>query len=155
MRSEPQGILDGVEGKCVLSGARAAEELNDCSEPEHQVVVRQGRHVGELHFAAFEIDRRDRRLVDGHVLVVLEEVAQRMSHRRRVEQAGGELVEHRLEAVVVVRVDQHDVDVRVLELAGGSETGKAPPRTTTRARPFADVPSAMSARLAAGRRGAA
>ena len=74
---------------------------------------------------AVEVDRRHRRLVDGRVLLVLEEVAQRMGYRRRVQQPGRELVEHRLEAVVVVRVHQDDVDVRVLELARSPEAGEA------------------------------
>ena len=91
----------------------------------HEVVVLQGRHVCELHRAGFEIDRRDRRLVHGRVVLVLEEVAQRVGDGRRVEQAGGELVQHRLEGVVVVRVHQHDLDVRILELPRGTETGEA------------------------------
>ena len=68
-----------------------------------------------------------RRLVDGRVFLVLEEVAQRMRDRRRVQEPGGELVEHRLEAVVVVRVHQHDVDVGMLELARSPETGEPAP----------------------------
>ena len=74
--SEPQRILDGVERKGVFCGARAAEELNDRSEPDHESVVLQRRHVRELHRAAFEIDRRDGCLVDGGVLLMLEEIAQ-------------------------------------------------------------------------------
>ena len=125
VRPEPQRVLDGVERKGVLRGAAAAEELDDRTQPHHEIVVLQRRHVRELHLAAVEIDRRHRRLVDGRVLLVLEEVAQRMGDRRRVEEPGRELVEHGLEAVVVVRVHQHDVDVRVLELAGSPETGEA------------------------------
>ena len=71
-----------------------------------------------------EIDRRHGRLVDGRVLLVLEEVAQRMRNGRRLDEPGRELVEHRLEAVVVVRVDEHDVDVGMFELAGSTETGE-------------------------------
>ena len=90
-------------------GARAAEELNHGSEPDHEVVVLQRRHVRELHRAALEIDRRDGCLVDGGVLLMLEEIAQRMGDRGRLDQARCQLVEHGLETVVVVRVDQHDV----------------------------------------------
>ncbi len=43
----------------------------------------------------------------------------------RLEQARRELVEQRLEGVVVVLVDEHDVDVRAPELAGGADPGEA------------------------------
>ena len=48
-----------------------------------------------------------------------------MGYRRRVQKPGCQLVEHGLEAVVVVRVHQHDVDVRIFELARSPETGEA------------------------------
>ena len=48
------------------------------------------------------------------VLLVVEQVAQRVPDRGRLEQAGRDLVEERLEGVVVVPVDEHDVDVGVL-----------------------------------------
>ena len=47
-----------------------------------------------------------------------------MGDRGRLDQARSELVEHGLETVVVVRVDQHNVDVRVLELPRGAQTGE-------------------------------
>ena len=55
---------------------------------------------------------------------MIEEIAQRMGDRGRFDQARRELVEHGLETVVVVRVDQHDVHVRVLELPRGTQTGE-------------------------------
>ena len=70
VRPEAQRILDGVERKGVLRGAVAAEELDDRAQPHHEIVVLQRRHVRELHLAAVEVDRRNRRLVDGRVLLV-------------------------------------------------------------------------------------
>ena len=48
-----------------------------------------------------------------------------MRNRSRVEQSRRELVEHRLEAVVVVRVDDDDVDVGLLELSRSADAGEA------------------------------
>ena len=42
-----------------------------------------------------------------------------------LEQIGRDLVEQRLEGVVVVLVDEHDVDVGVLQLAGRADAGEA------------------------------
>ena len=53
-----------------------------------------------------------------------EQVAERVSDGRRLEQAGGELVQQRLEGVVVVPVDEHDVGVRVLQLLRGADPGE-------------------------------
>ena len=50
-----------------------------------------------------------------------------MSDRGGFEQVGGDLVEERLEGVVVVLVDQHDVDVGVLQLLCGAESRKSSP----------------------------
>ena len=49
----------------------------------------------------------------------------RVPDRRLLEQAGGELVQQRLEGVVVVLVDQHDVDVGLAQLLRGADPGEA------------------------------
>ena len=48
-----------------------------------------------------------------------------MADRRLLEQARGHLVEQRLEGVVVVLVDQHDVGVALLQLLRGADPGEA------------------------------
>ena len=63
-------------------------------------------------------------LVDGGVRLLVEEPSQRMPDRRRLEQVGGDLVEERLERVVVVLVDEHHVGVGVLQLPSGAEAGE-------------------------------
>jgi hypothetical protein len=63
--------------------------------------------------------------VPSPVVLVLHQVAERVPHGRRLEKAGRELVEERLEGVVVVPVDEHDVDVRAPERAGCADAGEA------------------------------
>jgi len=50
-----------------------------------------------------------------------------MSDCRGFEQVGGDLVEERLEGVVVVLVDENDVDVGILQFPCGTEPCKASP----------------------------
>ena len=57
-----------------------------------------------------------------------------MADGRRLEQVGRDLVEQRLERVVVVPVDQHDVDGRCLSFRAAPIPAKPPPRTSTRGR---------------------
>ena len=54
--------------------------------------------------------------------LTLEEVTERVADSSRLEQAGGELVEQRLEGVVVVPVDEHDVGICVLQLLRRSDS---------------------------------
>ena len=63
--------------------------------------------------------------MDHGVVLVLHEVTERVPDGGRLEEARRELVEERLERVVVVPVDEHDVDVRAAELAGCADPGKA------------------------------
>ena len=79
----------------------------------------------ESNLLRLEVDRGDRSRVDHGVVLVLHEVAERVPDGRRLEEARGELVEERLEGVVVVPVDEHDVDVRAPELADCADPGKA------------------------------
>ena len=102
-----------------------AEVVDLRTEPEDQVVVGDRRDLVELHLARREIDRGDGRLVNGRVLLLREQVAQRMAHGRRLQQPGGELVEQRLEGVVVVPVDEHHLGVGVLQLLRRADPGKA------------------------------
>ena len=48
-----------------------------------------------------------------------------MADRGRLEEPGRQLVEERLEGVVVVAVDQHDLCVRLLELLCRADAGEA------------------------------
>ena len=109
----------------MLRRALDPEEVDLGAEREHQVVVRERRHLGELHLALGKVDSGHGRLVDGDVRLLVKQVAHRMSDGRGLEQVGGELVQERLERVVVVLVHEHDVDVGVLQLPRGADAGEA------------------------------
>jgi hypothetical protein len=60
--------------------------------------------------------------MDDRVLLMSHQVAERVTDRGLLQKSGRELVEQRLEGVVVVAVDEHDLGVRVLELLRGADT---------------------------------
>ena len=122
---EADGIGQRVHRERVLGRTLGPEEVDLGAEREHEDVVGEGRHLGELHLALLEVDRGHRRHVHRRVLLAVDEVAQRVAHRARLQEPGRELVEERLEGVVVVGVDQHDVRVGVLELLHRAEPAEA------------------------------
>ncbi len=76
----------------------------------------------------------------------LEQVAKGVTDGRRLEQAGRELVQQRLEGVVVVPVDEHDLGVGLPQLLGGADPGE-PPAEDEDARALAHVvPPSRSSR---------
>jgi hypothetical protein len=81
----------------VLGGTVDPEEVDSCAHPEDEVVVAEAGHVAELDFALVEVDRADPGHVDGDVLLVTEQIPQRMADRRRLEQVGSDLVQQGLE----------------------------------------------------------
>ena len=96
---------------------------------------------------AVEVDPGDRRLVDRRVVLVLDEVAQRVPHRRRLEQARGQLVQQRLEGVVVVAGRRARPRRRPSSASRAAPIpAKPPPSTRTRGRP----PPAASGTTLAG-----
>ena len=119
------GVRQRVHREAVLRGSLRAEEVDLGAEAENEVVVAERFEVGELHLARRQVDALHGRLVDGDVVVTVKEIAKRVPHGARLEQARRELVEQRLEGVVVVLVDEHDVGVRLLELLRGADPGKA------------------------------
>ena len=122
---EADGVRQRVHREGVLRRPLGPEEVDLGAEAEDEVVVGDRREPVEGDLARVEVDRGDARLVDGRVVLALEQVAERVSDRGRLEQAGGELVEQRLEGVVVVPVDEHDLGVRVLQLLRGADPGEA------------------------------
>jgi hypothetical protein len=108
----------------VLLGALSPEEVHLGPKGEHEEVVGEWVETLEPDLPRLEVDLVDRRLVDGGVVLVLDEIAERMPDRCRLQQARRQLIEQRLEGVVVVPVDEHDVDVRLLQLLGGADAGE-------------------------------
>ena len=78
----------------------------------------------EPHLPRRQVDAGDAGHVDGDVRLLVEQIAQRMSDGGGLEQVGRDLVEERLEGVVVVLVDQHHVHVGLLQRPGGAEAGE-------------------------------
>ena len=122
---EPDRVRQRVHRKRVLGGALRPEEVHLRPEGEDEEVVGDGRETVEADLLRLEVDRGDRRLVDRRVVLVLDEVAERVSDGRRLEEARGQLVQQRLEGVVVVLVDDDDVDVGLLQLVRGADSGEA------------------------------
>ena len=102
-----------------------AEEVDLRAEPEDEVVVAQRPELVELHLARVQVDRGDTVLVDPRVVLLVEEVADRMADGGLLEEPCGHLVQERLEGVVVVLVDEHDVDVALVQLLGCADPGEA------------------------------
>ena len=102
-----------------------AEEGHLGAEREDEEVVSDGAETLEASLLRAEVESGHRGDVDRGVVLVLDEVADRVSYCRRLEEARRELVEERLERVVVVLVDEHDVDVGVLELSRGADPSEA------------------------------
>ena len=124
---EAHRVGERVHREGVLGSALGSEEVDLRTERRHEVVVGERCDLGELHLALVQVDRRDGCLVNGDVRLLLKKVAQGMSDRGGFEQGGGDLVEERLEGVVVVLVDQHDVDVGVLQFLCGAESRESSP----------------------------
>ena len=92
------------KGLVALPAIRRAIASPACS-PE---VVGHRRELVEADLARVEVDGDHGRLVNGRVVLSLEQVAKGVTDGRRLEQAGRELVQQRLEGVVVVPVNvQH------------------------------------------------
>lgn len=109
----------------MLGGALRPEEVHLRAEGEDEVVVGERLETLEPDFLRLEVDPGDRSLVDRRVLLVLHEVAKRVPDGGRLEQARRELVQERLERVVVVLVDEDDLDVCVLQLPRSADPGEA------------------------------
>ena len=79
----------------------------------------------ELDLPGVEVDSGDAVHVEARVVLVVKEIAHRVADRGLLEEAGGDLVQERLERVVVVLVDEHDVDVALLQPVSRSDAREA------------------------------
>jgi hypothetical protein len=122
---EPHRVGQRVERKRVLRGPIHAEEVDLGPERQHEVVVAHRLELAEADLARIEVDGRHRVLVDPDVVLLVEEIADRMADRRLLEQPRCDLVEQRLEGVIVVLVDEDDVDVALPQLLGSPDPTEA------------------------------
>ena len=125
---QAHGVGQRVHREGVLGGAGDPEEVDGRPEPEHEVVVGDGLHLGERHPALVQIDAGDRGLLHLDVRLIVEQVAQRVTDRGGLEEIGRDLVQERLERVVVVLVHEQDVGVGVPELLDRSDPAEPTPQ---------------------------
>jgi hypothetical protein len=92
---------------------------------QHQVVVAKLGAVGEFDAAGLRVDGGD--LAEQHldVAVLAEDRAQRLGDLARRQGGGGDLVQQRLEQVVVHAVDEHDPQGVARERARGIQPAEA------------------------------
>jgi hypothetical protein len=117
-------VGQGVHGEGVLGRPARPEEVDLGAEGEDEVVVGQRLELGEPDRACIEVDPDHAALVDRRVLLPREQVAQGVADGGRLQQAGRELVQQRLEGVVVVAIDEHDLGVGAPELLCGADPGE-------------------------------
>ena len=124
---KPHRVAERVHRERVLGRSLDAEEVDLRAEPEDEVVVAQRPELVEPHLARLQVDRGHAVLMEPSVVLLVEEVADRMADGGLLEEPRGHLVQERLEGVVVVLVDEHDVDVALVQLLGGADPGEAAP----------------------------
>src|SRR5215813_13550133 len=89
---------------------------------EDEVVVRDGLLLGiELYMATFLVDGDHFPHPNVDIRLPAEHRPDRGRYRARLKDAGGDLVQQRLEQVEVCPVDQRDLDGDVLETCGSSD----------------------------------
>jgi hypothetical protein len=107
-------------------GAGRTEEVGLRPRGEDQRVAGEHVSVGRGHAVRRRIDRRHLGQLDLHVDVIVEELAQRVRDVARGQLRRRDLVEQRLELVIVVAVDQGDPDVvAVGQPPGAADAGEA------------------------------
>ena len=123
--AQPLGVVERVQRDGVVGGARGVEVVRLRPHGEDEVVAGVRAAVGAA-------DGPGRRIDVGHLghlhvdrLVLAEDAAERPGDIARRELRRGHLVEHRLERVVVVLVDQRDGHVGLGERLGAAHAGEA------------------------------
>ena len=113
MAAQPLGVDRRVEREAVLGRPVGAEEVGSRPRRHHEEVPGQLGPVGETNGLTVGVERDDLALVHGDLGQVPEDRPQRPGDVLDRQLRGRDLVEQRLELVVVVAVDQVDVDVRL------------------------------------------
>ena len=121
----------GVQRELVVTEVR----LTDARGHDQAVVGHFDRSVeraGREDDAPVEIEAGDFGELDANVLVALQRVAQRHRDLTLGENGGGDVVQQRLEQMMVAPVEEHDVDRLSAEEPAGGQAPEPPPTTTTR-----------------------
>ena len=119
-------VLDALEAGRPLLPLVIAEIGVRHPGREHQLVIGHRDRVGD-DLPVLEVDAVDRAEQHAHVLLPPQHVADRPGDVGGRQLGGGDLVEQRLEAVVVVAVQNRDVDICLGELRRDCEPAEAGP----------------------------
>ena len=129
-RAQPLRVVERVERERVLLGASVWKKFGcePAASTSASPLMRSPSAVVTVRVARSMIG--DLRELDGDVLVVLEQLAQRVRDVARRQLARRHLVQQRLELVVVVAVDQRDAHV----VAAGQAAARSRRRRSRRRR---------------------
>ena len=108
-------VLQRLQAERVLVHPRHAERRRDRAGRQHEVVVGQLFAVGGAQHAAREVTADDLRPDEPHRRVAARDAAHRVGDVGRLQAGGRDLVEQRLEEVVVAAVDDLDGEVPVAQ----------------------------------------
>jgi hypothetical protein len=111
----------------VLGCSGGAEEVCLGSRRHDQVVPVQHRSGSRGDRSCFEVDRYRGRAADLNGLVLAKDPAQRPGYVKRGDLGCGELIQHWLELVVVIAVQQDHVHVMLSQLLGAGNPGEPAP----------------------------
>ena len=127
-RAHRSSIIDSLEARRELFPLGMAEVLMRGSGSDDQSVVRQ-LTIAENHLAILGINAH--RFGENHasIFLVVDDLAQRRGDIGRRERSGGNLIQKRLEEVIVGAVDERDVHIGALE---AFRDGEAPAETSSR-----------------------
>src|SRR5262249_24468305 len=123
---EPDRIVHGVEREGMLISTWRLEEVHYRSQSENQVVIFEWRPAIHRNLSFGRVDARDNALVEGGILIFVQQLANGKAHLPGGQFIHRYLIEQRLERVIVILVDQSDSDVGVpqfFECADPTETG--------------------------------
>ena len=107
MVAQGDGVAEHVQRKPVLGRALDSEVRRRRAGGDDQMIEWK-LTVIEFEGAAHPVDTRDFRLTERHVRLPLEDAAHGVGHVGGVQPCGRDLIEQRLERVVVVPVDDRD-----------------------------------------------
>ncbi len=124
--AQPGGVVEALDDVAVPLDAVHAEEVGGGPGGQDQVIVAQRAGVG-LHLAAVKVDAGDARHAEGDVRPVAHGGAHRVGNRLQLDAGGRDLIQQRLEQVVVVAVDEPHVEALVAQFPGSPQPAKPRP----------------------------
>ncbi|MCW0450731.1 hypothetical protein NB706_003565 [Xanthomonas sacchari] len=120
-----QRVVQGLQAGCVRGPVVVTEIGMGGAGGDQQVVVGQRLPIGQAHLPRLLVDVDDFPKAHFDVVLVAQDLPQRRGDVRGRQAGGGDLVQQRLEQVMVAAVDQGDVQRRPGQSAGGPQAGEA------------------------------